>query len=297
MAADVTRRHRLNPDRDPNLPADVEATLPPEMAQKLPRRRSRALLAWVAVPAVAFIVGSAIWAGLGRDEAETDTQVAEGQRDATAAQALNAVNPILQLCQEATPVGVALQADPRNPCELARQVVNDPVPAVAPIVERGPGPTPEQIRSAVESYMLLNPPPAGRPPTPAEVAAAVTAFLTTNPPQPGRPPTAEEIAAAVETYFATNPPPPGEKGEPGRAPTAEEIRAAVDQALADNPPPSGPQGVSVQSVRAETRDGGCVLVFVLLDPADSTSSEVAVPVADGVCEDGVRGPRPIQGVS
>jgi hypothetical protein len=49
----------------------------------------------------------------------------------------------------------------------------------------------------------------------------------------------------------------------------------------------GVQGVGVQEVRAEERDGGqCVLVFVLLDPADGATTEQAVAVSPRVCDGG-----------
>lgn len=263
--------------------------------------RSRVLIICLAAAAVLFLVGSVLAAQMSRDAAQTETGIVEDQRDATAAQAVEAANPVLELCGEPTPVGAALRTDPRNPCGLAQQVAAAPVPGPeGPIGPSGPGPTPEQISAAVAAYMLDHPAPAGRAPTPSEVAAAAAGYLSANPPSPGRPPTAGEIAAAVETYYAANPPPRGPEGEQGRPPTPEEIREAVAEYMAAHPAPAGPtgatgsegprgaQGVGVQDVRTELRaDGGCYLVFVLVDPATDTTSERAIPVPDGMCTDPV----------
>ncbi len=265
--------------------------LPPDLRRS---RRTRLLIAAVAVAAVLFLLISGLAAQLGEQDARVETGQAEQERDATAGQAIAASDPVLALCREDSAVGVALRADLRRPCELAQQVVADPVPAVVPRDGRdGPPPTPEQIQAAVRAELALNPPPAGRSPSAGEVAAIVAQFLTANPPAPGRAPTAGEIEAAVTAYFAANPVTngvDGDDGEPGRAPTPEEIRAAVEAELAENPPrpgDPGPQGIGVQSIRAEERDGTCVLVFVLANPADGSTTEQAVPVSDRVCQGGL----------
>lgn len=267
--AGVTRRHRL---------------------WKVNAPRSRMLLLAVAAAVVLFLAGSVVNAQFGQQEAETQQETAEQQRDATAEQARTLAEQIQAACASGDLTGPV--------CQQAAEVAATPVPE--PV-----GPTEEQIRAAVEDYLAEYPPADGRNPTVAELAAAaaaaVTEYLTAHPPSPGRSPTAGEIAAAVEMYFATNPPPPGPEGATGRPPTSEEIRAAVDAYLSENPPPPGPagatgatgpqgvQGVGVQSVRAEERDDGCVLVFVLADPADGSTSEVVVPVPDRVCRDGLLG--------
>ncbi len=267
------------------------AQLPPPELRRA--RRTRWLIAGVAVGAVLFLVVSVLVAQLGKRDAETETGVIAGERDAASGQAVAASIPVVQLCEEPSAVGEALRADPRNPCQLAQQVVADPVPTVVPRDGRdGPPPTPEQIQTAVRAELALNPPPAGRTPTAGEVAAIVAQFLTANPPAPGRPPTAAEIESAVSAYFAANPVTngvDGDDGEPGRPPTAEEIQAAVAAELAANPPrmgDRGAQGVGVQEIRAEQRDTGCVLVFVLTNPADGSTTEQAVPVSDRVCQGG-----------
>ena len=85
-------------------------------------------------------------------------------------------------------------------------------------------PTPEQIATAVNTYLTNNPPPGV---TPEQIATAVNTYLTNNPP-PGVTP--EQIASAVTTYLENNPP-----TVPG--PTATQIATAVDTYLTDNPPP------------------------------------------------------------
>ena len=52
----------------------------------------------------------------------------------------------------------------------------------------------------------------------------------------------------------------------------------------------GVQGIGVSDVRAEQRDGRCVLVFTLTDPASSSTAEKVVAVPDGVCADSLLGP-------
>lgn len=256
-----------------------------------PKRRAgiATLMFGILVVAVAGAVALSIALTQGRfDAARVETATVEQQRDATAAQGAALAAQVQEACTSGALSGPV--------CQRAAQVAADPIAGpVGPRGEVGPGPTAEQIRAAVEAYLLLNPPPQGRAPTTAEVAAAVTDYLFANPPEPGRPPTASEIAAAVRLYFDTNPPEPGPQGEPGRPPTADEIRAAVDAYLAENPPDAGPmgepgpQGVGVQSVRAEDRDGQCVLVFQLLDPADGSTIDVVVDVPNGVCDGGPLG--------
>ncbi len=245
-------------------------------------------LPWAILVAVLAAVAVGFLLSRGAATTESTNTTLEGdnsslteQRDATAEQALRAAVPVLALCDEDNPAGQALRADPGNPCGLAQQVRADPIPVAGP---RGPGPTPQQIRAAVAAELAANPPEPGRAPTLEEITAAVNTVLTANPPEPGRPPTAAEISSAVASYLAVNPP---RSGEPGRPPTAEEIQAAVDQFLIDNPPMQGVQGVGVQEVRAEQRGDTCVLVFVLFDPATTTSTEQTVTVADQVCSAGL----------
>lgn len=254
-----------------------------------PRHRLRRLNLKTVTLVTALLVAALVaWASIGIYQTVTTQRTTEVQRDGAAAQAVSLAEQIKQACASGDLAGAV--------CQQAVEVAADPVPVEPPPQgaegPRGPGPTPEQIRLAVEAYLVSNPPPAGRAPSTAEIAQAVSSYLISNPPAPARPPTAGEIADAVQVFYANNPPPSGRDGEPGRPPTAEEIRAAVDAALAENPPPAGatgdagPQGVGVQSVTTEDRPEGCFLVFTLVDPANPTTPTTQdVPVADGVCDD------------
>lgn len=195
------------------------------------------VLAGLAIAVAGFILGL-------RLSATTDERdVAVQQRDATAVQAVQATDPVLQLCADPTPVGDALRNDPRDPCELAEKVQATPVPGIpgatgpaGPSGERGPGPTEAQVRAAVSAYLTANPPAPGRAPTAAEISGAVAAYLAANPPPAGPP------GVAGENGQPGQPGQEGAKGEPGRAPTDEEVAAAVAAYLAANPPPAGPAG-------------------------------------------------------
>lgn len=193
-----------------------------------PKRRGRAVTGLVAVAFLA--IGSAATLAI------TGSQ---GRLDATATRAVAASDPVLDLCDDDSPVGEALRGDPGNPCGLAELVVTDPVPDADPVLAEparpgvGVGPSTAQIQAAVRAELAANPPADGRPPTPAEVAAVVATFLTANPPAPGRSPTAAEIGAEVAQFFADN---PVRDGQDGRPPTAEEIQTAVAAELAANPP-------------------------------------------------------------
>ncbi len=280
LPARTPRRHKLLP--------------PPDMRRT---RRTRWLIAGVAVAAVLFLLVSVLAAQWGEQDARVETGQAEQERDETAEQAIAASDPVLDLCREDSAVGVALREDPRNPCGLAAQVVAAPIPTAAPRDgQDAPPPTPEQIQTAVRAELAINPPPAGRSPSAGEVAAIVAQFLTANPPAPGRPPTAGEIEAAVSAFFAANPVTSGVDGDvgpQGRPPTAEEIQAAVAAELEANPPrmgDQGVQGVGVQDVRTETTDEGCLLIFTLVDPATGATADRSLPVPDGLCGNGGGGP-------
>lgn len=265
----------------------LQVPMPPHEVVEVPglhRRPEQALPRWLVVAIVVLgilAVSGGVYATLGAG-------AVEDQKAAAVDQAANLGRQVTAACAQ----GKVVQDDQgRDLCRLAAQVQADPVPDPPVQSARGPGPTVEQIRSAVEQYMAANPPPrgeAGRPPNPDEVAAAVAQYMSANPPEPGRPPTAAEIADAVATYFATNPPPEGPRGpqgatgEPGPGPTAEEIRAAVDAHLAENPPAAGPagptcaEGTDLEVVQfADGRFGlGCVLTE---QPGPDPTDEVPPP--------------------
>lgn len=77
-----------------------------------------------AVLLVGFLVGSAVFADLGEREAQTQTQDAELERDATAARAQRLARDFLAACEQ----GLI----PQPQCARASEVERDPVPDVVP---------------------------------------------------------------------------------------------------------------------------------------------------------------------
>jgi hypothetical protein len=262
----------------------------------LHRKDERGLPSWLVVLIVILgllAVTGGVYATLGAGDAEEQRDLNATQRDAAADLAASLGRQVTEACAQ----GKVVQDDQgRDLCATAAQVQSDPIPGPPVQGERGPGPTVDQIRTAVAEYIAANPPPrgeAGRPPTPDEVTAAVAQYMTANPPERGRPPTASEITDAVATYFATNPVPPGRDGrtgEPGRPPTAEEIQAAVSVYLAQNPPPqgepgpAGPPGPSCQEGSAldtvQFADGRFGLACVLDDQPDPDPTTDPEPTAE-----------------
>jgi len=119
------------------------------------------------------------------------------QADLEKARANEAVATAEELCEQVRALG--------------RECVKDPEALrgeTGPAGERGPPPSDEAIRRAVEAYFLEHPPAAGPAPTPVEIATAVITYLTENPPAagpPGPPPSDEQIAQAVASWFVTHP--------------------------------------------------------------------------------------------
>lgn len=240
MTTVLSPRHRLRPFH--RLRTRLRAARPVGKSQKdLPR-----WVPWVLAVVVLAALGVGYLVTTTSTTAQTDKQVAVGQRDATAQQATTLADQVAAACA----AGGATAADLQRvgACQQAAQVQSTPVPVPGPKGDQGPGPTTEQINAAVASWLFKNPPPAGRAPTVAEIAAAVTDYMTANPAQPGRAPTAAEISNAVAGWFADHPVRDGVDGTNGRdgkdapAPTAEQIQAAVDANLAAHPPPAGPPG-------------------------------------------------------
>ena len=157
--------------------------------------------------------------------------------------------------------------------------------------ERGPGPTDEQIGSAVEQYFREHPLPEGKSPTIAQIAQVVGDYLRANPPEPGRPPTPEEVATATATYLAANIElfrgEPGKTGEKGPPPSAEDVRAAVTAYCSEDSRcrgPQGPQGIGITGTML-TRDsqGVCTLFFNHENPANGQVTQSSVQVNDELC--------------
>lgn len=224
---------------------------------------------WAIAAVVALALGTGWLLTATATTAQDDKTTAENKLGATVQQAGTLADQVAQACAAGGPTAEELTR--RGACQQAAQVQVSPVPQQG---ERGPGPTPAEIQSAVAAYLVANPPPAGRAPTAAEVSAAVAQYLTANPPQPGRPPTAAEIASAVATYYAANPPRDGVDGQNGRPPTAEEIQAAVDSYLAAHPPAAGPAGPTCpagSSLQTVTYAGGLVGKGCVLDEQPSAN--------------------------
>lgn len=262
----------------------------PGLHRKDEPKPSRWVLVLVLLIGVAAVVAG-IFLTRATGQVEQQVQDRTSERDAAADQAVSLADRVVAACSAGG--APAEQLTRVGACQQAAQVRAEPVPGVAG--PRGPGPTAEEIRAAVDAYLLQHPPPAGRPPSEAEVAAAVTEYLTARPPAPGRPPTGAEIADAVATYFATNPVPPGERGAPGRPPTAGEIRDAVDAYLAEHPPAPGPtgaaggqgpagptcvEGTSLQTVRYADGSYGLGCVFDV-QPTEAPTTSPSLPPPTG----------------
>jgi hypothetical protein len=121
--------------------------------------------------------------------------------------------------------------------------------------ERGPAPTDEQVRAAVVTYLLANPPASGRPPTDTEITAAVAIYCGANNCRgdrgfdgndgvngtdgaQGPGPTDEQVINAVTTFCAANNGcvgPKGDKGDPGDPATACPVGSS--QQTRSAPPP------------------------------------------------------------
>lgn len=115
------------------------------------------------------------------------------------------------------------------------------VPIVASPVEQiagptGPEPSFEQVLSAVQTYLLANPPPSGRAPTDAEVAAAVVAFCGANNGCRG-------LVGASGALGDTGP--EGLQGAPGEPPSDAQVLAAVQAYCDAHGGCAGPAGPSV----------------------------------------------------
>lgn len=273
-------------------PHSLQASMPPpDLDGGLHRKEDGPAARWPVV-AIALLGVLAVVVGLFATLGAGDV---EDQRDAAVQEKIDLGREVVAACAR----GEVVQSPTgQDLCRRGIEVQSAPVPAAQGLPgEPGRAPTAEEIRAAVNAYMLENPPAAGepgRPPTTEEVAAAVAQYLTANPPQPGRPPTAAEIASAVATYFATNPPPQGDRGPrgdtgvPGRPPTSEEIQAAVDAYLTANPPPMGPrgpagptcqEGTHLETVQFDDDQSGLACVFDD-QPEDPDPTTTAAPTTE-----------------
>lgn len=175
-----------------------------------------------------------------------------------------------------------------NACSFSQQVVEVPVEGPA-----GPGPSAEEIQTAVTQYCAVRAECRGLP-TLSQVTEATATYLAANPPSAGRPPTMAEIANAVNDYCAADSNPcrgaVGEPGPAGRGPTTEEI---MNQVMAFCGQPSqpcqgpsgaqGPQGVNFGGLKFEDAGNGCEAVVTLVDPRDGSSRQERHLVSQLVC--------------
>src|SRR5688500_11608239 len=153
-------------------PHDVVAI--PGLHRKDERPLPRWLVAAIVVLGLLAVTGG-VYATLGAGDVEEQRDINATQRDAAADLAVNLGRQVTAACAQ----GKVVQDDQgRDLCTTAAQVQADPIPGPPVQGERGPGPTVEQIRDAVERYLAANPPPRGTPPTADQVAAAVAQYLT-----------------------------------------------------------------------------------------------------------------------
>jgi hypothetical protein len=92
---------------------------------------------WWPLVAAAVVVAAGLLLYLGQLGAEQELDTTEQELDATVQQGVALGNPVLDYCDEQTPVGDALRSDPRNPCGLAEQIVSAPVAQPPPAPSDG----------------------------------------------------------------------------------------------------------------------------------------------------------------
>lgn len=107
-------------------PPDTRA-MPAARPPGKPRRRRRWSRSWWPAVAAVVVMVAALLLYLGQQSAEDERDTANVQLGATADRGVAVAAPVLDFCDEATPVGEALRADPRNPCGLAQQVLAEPI--------------------------------------------------------------------------------------------------------------------------------------------------------------------------
>jgi hypothetical protein len=167
-----------------------------------------------------------------------------------------------------------------NICRKAEEVAAGPAdPPPAPPMEAR-GPTPDEIKDAVESYCLRNRCQGedGKTPTPADVAAAVVAKCADgscrgpegekgDPGQNAPPVTTAEIVTAIATYCSTGvcagpPGPTGANGADGANATGAQVQAAVDAYCATGAC-VGPKGVPGRGISSTVcnDDGRWIITY------------------------------------
>jgi hypothetical protein len=252
-------------------------------------------LATLAIVVLAVVGVAVLYLGTkgqsAQDEAGTaQTQLDDANDQVATGKQLAGKN--LEMCQNPEVVAVLQQQGlDEEVCELAIIVQTQGKAVPGETGERGPGPTMQQIREAVDDYFRTHPLPEGKAPTIEQLTTVVAGYLRANPPEPGRPPTAEEIATATASYIAANIEDfkvQGEQGEKGDPPTAEEVRAAVAAYCAEDSRcrgDQGPQGIGVTgTLLYRDEQGVCTLYFTHENPANGQTYQSQVQVNDELCE-------------
>lgn len=167
-------------------------------------------------------------------------------------------------CQQSPQVAEALNRD--GTCERAQQVVNTPLAATPPEIDY------TRVKQILADLYRANPPRAGDTPTPAQLLPLVQQAYAANPPKDGKTPTDAELLTLIRQALAENPPHDGVDGKNGA-----DGRDGVDGK-------NGAQGISIRGVRIARDDHDqCTLFETLFDPADGSTSEIAVAVPDQLC--------------
>lgn len=185
-------------------------------------------------------------------------------------QGISLAQQLVQLCDSGSTNDIsALQKE--GLCSKAQQVQ-----APSTIVAQ---PSTDEIAQQVRTYLIANPPPAGRAPTQEEILAAVAQVYAQNKPADGKTPTDADVLAVVTSYCSG-------AGDPCRgAPGLNGTNGQNGQDGKDGKDgQNGSQGVSFQSLQFEAQsDGSCLAVVTLVNPATGQQSQTSQQVNPVVC--------------
>ncbi|MCF7550960.1 hypothetical protein [Pseudonocardia sp. WMMC193] len=234
------------------------------------RHRGRGRSTWLLPGAIMALAAAIVVGGLlagGRTAQLTD------ERDGAVGTAKALAPPVLDQCVNGTPTGP--QPTPAD-CALAAQV------AAAPAVQIGEGLDTARVLELIRAELANLPQPQPLLPSPEAVRAAAAEVLLANADLFRGPPpdeaTLQRLAAAAATaYFAANP-----------------VRNGVDGRDGDNGKDGrdGAQGIGMAALDFGVRDGRCVAIATLVDPADGSTSETTAPVPDVLCASTSTDPEP-----
>lgn len=216
---------------------------PPGRAKNVVRRIPAWVLLAVGALVVAALIPLSILLTSHANASQTNADSANSGLAAVKSQAAPLAGQVQAVCGQGgaaaaqlTSAGACAQAD-----KVQQVVISGPPGASGP---PGPGPSQQQIDSAVNAYLAVHPPAPGQNATTGEVAAAVAAYLAQNPPAPGRPPTTGEVATAVSNYCAAN---GGCQGPAGQNATDTQIATAVADYCAAHNGCAGATGATGQT--------------------------------------------------